>query len=52
MLPFSLGAAIVSIAAGFLLTKTGKYRPIIWVACLVAAVGFGLMIMLDETSSA
>ncbi|KAN0076836.1 Major facilitator superfamily domain containing protein [Tylopilus felleus] len=51
MLPFSLGASIMSVVAGFIMSKAGKYRPIIWVAYTVMTIGMGLMIMLSYTSS-
>lgn len=51
MLTFSLGTALVSIISGLAMSKTGKYRPIIWVAYAVMTLGMGLMIMLDYTSS-
>ena len=51
MLPFSLGTALFSIASGVTLTKTGKYRPIMWAAYFVGTLGMGLMIMLSYTSS-
>ncbi|KAG8217929.1 MFS general substrate transporter [Butyriboletus roseoflavus] len=51
MLTFSLGTAIISVISGLILSKTGKYRPIMWVAFAVMTLGMGLMIMLDYTSS-
>ncbi|KAF9242116.1 MFS general substrate transporter [Melanogaster broomeanus] len=51
MLPFSLGTALISIVAGIIMTKTGKYRISIWTAYVVMSLGMGLMIMLDYTSS-
>ncbi|KAF8550440.1 MFS general substrate transporter [Imleria badia] len=51
MLPFSLGAASISVVSGLILSKTGRYRPIMWVAYTVMTLGMGLMIMLDYTSS-
>ncbi|KAF9235568.1 major facilitator superfamily domain-containing protein [Melanogaster broomeanus] len=51
MLPFSLGTAIISIAAGLITSATGKYRLTIWIAYVVMTLGMGLMIMLDNTSS-
>ena len=51
MLTFLLGTAFVSIFSGLVVSKTGRYRPIIWVAYVTATLGMGLMIMLDYTSS-
>ena len=50
MLTFSFGTSIISVISG-LLSMTGKYRPVIWVAFAVMTIGTGLMIMLDYTSS-
>ncbi|KAJ7494229.1 MFS general substrate transporter [Mycena galericulata] len=50
MLPFSLGGSVVSAAAGPILARTKEYRPIIWFSWPVLALGFGLMIMLDDKS--
>jgi len=51
MLTFSLGTALISIVSGLAVSKTGRYRPIIWVAYSLMTLGMGLMITLDYTSS-
>lgn len=51
MLSLSLGAAAMSAVSGVAVTKTGIYRPVIWLAFAVYAVGLGLMSMLDSHSS-
>ncbi|KAF9227638.1 MFS general substrate transporter [Gyrodon lividus] len=51
MLPYSLCAAMLSAACGFIVTRTGSYRPIMWGAWVVMTVGWGLMTMLDSTST-
>ena len=51
MLTFSLGTAFGSIFSGLVTSKTGRYRPIIWVAYVTETLGLGLMIMLNYTSS-
>ena len=51
MLTFSLGTAFGSFVSGLVTSKTGRYRPIIWVAYVTTTLGLGLMIMLDYTSS-
>ncbi|KAF5381014.1 hypothetical protein D9615_004058 [Tricholomella constricta] len=51
MLPFSLGCSVTSALGGMLVSRTGQYRPTMWVAYAVFAVGLGLMFMLDGTSS-
>ncbi|KAJ7271912.1 MFS general substrate transporter [Mycena haematopus] len=52
MLPFSLGAAIVSASSGQVVTRIKAYRPVIWWAWPVMTLGFGLMITLDDKSGA
>lgn len=51
MLPFSLGCSITSAFGGMVVSRTGQYRPVLWVAYAIFAVGMGLMYMLDGTSS-
>ena len=51
MLPFSLGAALFSAVSGFIVTKTGLYRPVILVAWVFSTIGYGLMYQLDSHSS-
>lgn len=51
MLPYSLGAAVASALSGILVSRTGQYRPTMWVAYGVFTVGLGLMYMLSGTSS-
>ena len=51
MLPYSLGCALTSAFAGILVSRTGEYRPTMWVAHAICVVGFGVMYMLDGTSS-
>ncbi|KAF8306333.1 MFS general substrate transporter [Clavulina sp. PMI_390] len=48
MMPYSLVSALVAIISGQIVARTGKYRPTIWIGYSVMALGFGLMIMLDE----
>ncbi|KIJ16697.1 hypothetical protein PAXINDRAFT_98515 [Paxillus involutus ATCC 200175] len=51
MIPTSLGGSIASIASGITLSKSGKYRVIMWTSYVVMTLGMGLMITLDYTSS-
>ncbi|KAI0362066.1 MFS amino acid permease [Trametes cingulata] len=51
MLPFSLGGALFSVISGQLISRTGRWRPVMWFAWAVMTVGWGLMIMLDDTSN-
>ena len=51
-LPMSLGSSVMAIASGLIVSKSGRYRPVVWAGWLVMTVGFGLMIMLDQDTSA
>ncbi|KAI8998659.1 MFS amino acid permease [Trametes punicea] len=51
MLPFSLGGALLSIVSGQITSRTGHWRPIMWVAWAIMVLGWGLMTMLDNTSN-
>ncbi|KAI9574223.1 MFS general substrate transporter [Boletus coccyginus] len=51
MLSFSLGTSFISVVSGLAMSKTGRYRLIIWVAYVTLTLGLGLMIMLDYKSS-
>ncbi|KAG1754579.1 MFS general substrate transporter [Suillus lakei] len=51
MLPFSLGGALMSAVSGMVVTRTGSYRPVMWFGWIVMTLGWGLMIMLDSTST-
>jgi hypothetical protein len=51
MLPYSLGAAVTSATSGIYVTRVGTYRPVLFFAWAVMTLGFGLMIMLDNTSN-
>lgn len=51
MIPYSFGGAIFSASSGVLVSRIGRYRPIMWFAWSIMTVGWGLMIMLDDQSS-
>ncbi|PPQ98149.1 hypothetical protein CVT26_003193 [Gymnopilus dilepis] len=51
MLPYSLGAAAFSAISGIVVSRTGQYRPVMWVAYAIFTTGMGLMTMLSSTSS-
>jgi hypothetical protein len=51
MLPYSLGAAVLSAASGMVVSRTGLYRPVMWFGYALFALGMGLMITLDANSS-
>lgn len=50
MLPYSLGSAMISALTGILVSRTGKYRPIIWAGFAVMTIGYGLMTLLTDKS--
>ncbi|KLO19543.1 MFS general substrate transporter [Schizopora paradoxa] len=50
-MPLSVGSSITAIISGIIVSKTGKYRPVMWVAWTLMTLGFGLMIMMEENSS-
>ncbi|KAI0798031.1 MFS general substrate transporter [Abortiporus biennis] len=51
MLPYSLGAAGFSAISGQIVTRTGRWRPVMWFAWTIIVLGYGLMIQLDDTSN-
>ncbi|KAK0483776.1 MFS general substrate transporter [Armillaria novae-zelandiae] len=51
MLPFSLGSSLTSATMGYIVSRTGEYRLVIWVSWAVFTLGYGLMIMLDSYSN-
>ncbi|KAH0583751.1 hypothetical protein J132_00776 [Termitomyces sp. J132] len=51
MLSYSLGSSFTSALSGVIVSRTGQYRPIMWIAFAVFTVGLGLMTMLDASSS-
>jgi len=50
LMPLSLGASLMAVFSGILLSILKKYRLMIWLSWIVMTLGFGLMIMLDETT--
>lgn len=51
LLPTILALVPAAIIGGLLLTKFGRYKPILVVAFALIAIGFGLFSLLDETSN-
>ncbi|KAI0374864.1 MFS amino acid permease [Pilatotrama ljubarskyi] len=51
MLPFSLGGALFSVISGQIISRTGRWRPVMWIAWAIMTLGWGLMIMLDDNSN-
>lgn len=46
-IPYSVGTSLTAALSGIVVSKTGQYRPVLWIGFAVFAVGEGLMIMLD-----
>ena len=51
MLPLMGGVLVMSIIGGRIITRTGRYKPIVVIGCGSAAIGMGLLSLLDEHSS-
>jgi len=51
MIPFSLGASAFAVISGQIVSRTGAYRPTLWVAWVLMTAAFGLMVNLDGSSS-
>ncbi|AEO63916.1 uncharacterized protein THITE_2141906 [Thermothielavioides terrestris NRRL 8126] len=51
LLPTVLALLPAAMVGGLLLTKFGRYKPVLIVSFAVITVGFGLLSLLDETSS-
>ncbi|KAL0946650.1 hypothetical protein HGRIS_012844 [Hohenbuehelia grisea] len=51
MLPFSMGGALFSAVSGIVVSRTGQYRYVMWVAWAIFTLGYGLMSRLDDTSN-
>ncbi|KAF2174828.1 putative MFS transporter [Zopfia rhizophila CBS 207.26] len=50
IIPITLTQAVVAIAAGFIVHKTGRYLELIWIGVTLLALGNGLYINLDVAS--
>ncbi|KAG6860626.1 hypothetical protein C0995_009275 [Termitomyces sp. Mi166 len=51
MLSYSLGASLTSAISGIIVSRTGQYRPTMWIGFAVFTLGLGLMTMLNASSS-
>lgn len=51
ILPISCLQSTVSVAAGALINRTGRYLELIWIGMAITSLGFGLFIKLDVKSS-
>ncbi|EKM55449.1 uncharacterized protein PHACADRAFT_256078 [Phanerochaete carnosa HHB-10118-sp] len=52
MLPYSLCSALISAVSGQFVTRTGRWRPVMWFSWVIIVLGYGLMIQLDDRSNA
>jgi len=50
MLAFMLSLIISSMVSGGVMTKTGRYRPMLWIGSFLMPIGYGLVAMLKEDS--
>ncbi|KAF1845865.1 MFS general substrate transporter [Cucurbitaria berberidis CBS 394.84] len=50
-LPFALGTLVFAVVAGVLMEKTGAYKPLHAASFAIAAVGFGLFTLLDDSTA-
>ncbi|KAH8144699.1 uncharacterized protein LAJ45_11293 [Morchella importuna] len=51
VLPYVIVLSLVSAASGFLIARTGQYQQVIWGGTAIMALGIGLLVNLDRTSS-
>ncbi|KAJ2552434.1 hypothetical protein EV175_003314 [Coemansia sp. RSA 1933] len=51
LLPYLVSVSLVSVASGFIVTKTGRYRALVIVGSAIMVVGTGLLILMDENIS-
>ncbi|KFY01308.1 hypothetical protein O988_02806 [Pseudogymnoascus sp. VKM F-3808] len=49
--PLTFTTAPAAIVVGFVISKTGKYRPSIWVGWVLTTVGLGFLIILKEDTT-
>ncbi|KAJ2555322.1 hypothetical protein EV175_002296 [Coemansia sp. RSA 1933] len=48
LLPFTAGSVVTSVAGGFVMTRTGRYRRLIVGGSVLLCTGNGLLILLDQ----
>ena len=44
--PFTFTVAPAAVVVGFIITKTGRYRPLLWIGWFLTTLGMGLLIYL------
>jgi MFS family permease len=50
VLPYVITLSLVSGAAGYAISRSGRYQEVIWAGAAVQAVGFGLFILFSRTT--
>ncbi|RDL36552.1 MFS general substrate transporter [Venustampulla echinocandica] len=51
LFPFTFTICPAAIVVGIVITKTGRYRPSIWIGWFLTTLGMGLLIILKESTS-
>ena len=51
LFPYVISLSLMSAAAGIIIRKTGRYRPVIWFGTTLMCIGFGLYINFPATAS-
>ncbi|KAJ2657979.1 hypothetical protein IWW48_004237 [Coemansia sp. RSA 1200] len=51
LLPFTAGSVVTSVAGGFVMTRTGRYRRLIVLGTVLLCTGNGLLVLLNQHSS-
>ncbi|KAF7898662.1 hypothetical protein EAF00_005108 [Botryotinia globosa] len=49
--PMTFTTAPAAVIVGLIITKTGRYRPLIWIEWAISTLGLGLLILLKESTS-
>ena len=49
--PFTFTTAPAAVVVGLVITKTGRYRPSLWIGWFMTTVGMGLLISLKQSTS-
>jgi len=51
LFPFTFTTAPAAVVVGLVITKTGRYRPSLWIGWLMTMVGMGLIIQLKQSTN-
>ena len=49
--PFTFTVAPAAVVVGFIITKTGRYRPSLWIGWFLTTLGMGLLIYLQQSTN-